>query len=84
MGEKLLKRPNSGGWWDWFERGCGTPERILVADGGRYVVYDDAWTKAMGRKPNEVLCENYWEGTETTQAMMPGSWRKVTKEPPHA
>lgn len=75
---KKLKHPNSDGWWLWFERGCGSKgERILVSSKGLIVASDDEWEVAMGRKPEEVYCENYWEGTDTTQRFMPGSWQKI-------
>lgn len=49
---------------------------LLTADGSR-VVDDDEWERATGRKAlADGWSWNYWEGTDTTQKMMPGLWQK--------
>lgn len=77
------KRPNHGGWWEWMEGGHGKPERLLLVEDGSCVAYDDEWEQATGRNPeHNCYSENYWEGTDTTQDLMPGLWRYVG--PPEA
>jgi hypothetical protein len=85
MTPKKLRRPDRSGWWDWHEgRERFDPARILVGNGGKTVASDEAWELNIGRKPSEIMCENYWEGTDTTQRYMPGYWVfvKPAKFPP--
>lgn len=78
MKEFTKDRPDSGGWWEWKEGGRGRVEKLLLTPSGLEVESDDEWEKEMGRNPShDGFEENYWEGTETTQRMMPGTWRKL-------
>lgn len=81
MSRKIYK-PDRGGWWLWREGGEGRGEPMLLCDDGSSVAYDDEWSDAVGREPNMVFAENYWEGTDTTQAMMPGTWKYLGTETP--
>jgi hypothetical protein len=80
---RKLKRPNRDGWWLWFEDNAGDGEEILVTCDGAIVASDDEWEREVGRKPKELWSENYWEGTDTTQKQMPGTWKflREAKEP---
>ena len=74
---KWLERPDRGGWWLWLEAGnCARTELILVDADGTHVADDDDWEQAIGRPPSDARgeSENYWDGTEITQSMMPGLW----------
>jgi hypothetical protein len=74
--KEWLKRPNRNGWWLWLEggRGCRT-ELLLVVGKGMCIAEDDEWERATGKPAeHDGWVENYWEGTETTQSMMPGLW----------
>lgn len=81
--EQWLTMPDKSGWWLWRECGRGEPESVLVRAGNDLaaVVYDDEWEAAMGRPPNEFYCENYWEGTDCDQDIMPGLWKFDRPEP---
>lgn len=70
------RKPHCGGWWEWREGGRGRSERLLLCEGGTHVADDDAWQQATGVSPEDdgMGHRNYWEGTETTQKMMPGLW----------
>lgn len=71
------RKPHSGGWWEWREGGDGRPERLLLCEGGTHVADDEAWQQATGKPAEDEergINHNYWEGTETTQRMMPGLW----------
>jgi hypothetical protein len=70
-----IEQPDRDGWWEWMCGGDGEPERLLLCADGRSVAYDDEWEEAMGRSPNPIYSENYWEGTDTTPDYMPGLWR---------
>lgn len=50
------------------------PVKLLLTEDGKEVESDDAWEQALGRPLDRVWSENYWEGTATTQKMMPGLW----------
>lgn len=56
--------PDRDGWWQFDEDGTGK-QFILVY--GSCVAYDDEWEQAVGRPPNEVYCENYWEGCDLAE-----------------
>ena len=74
---KWLERPDRGGWWLWIESGnCARTELILVDADGNHVADDDEWEQAIGRPPSDARgeSENYWEGAEINQSMMPGLW----------
>lgn len=86
MRSRFVRRPRSGGWWEWYE-GCNTasecldesPELVLLCHGGTEVVEDSEWSEATGRvAEHDGFVGNYWEITETTQAYMPGMWRKAS------
>ena len=84
---KRLVRPTSGGWHKWFQEPFNTPdnelgegELVLVDAEGTHVVSDDEYLQIVGKSPCPDFCENYWEGTETNQEMMPGFW--IKKNPP--
>jgi hypothetical protein len=69
-------RPDRNGWWEWREGGRDKIEKILLTADGNCVADDDEWGAAMGRSPeHKTYSENYWEGTDTTQQLMPGLWR---------
>lgn len=72
-------RPHCGGWWEYRESGNGWVEYVLLTDSGLCVVSDDEWESKVGREPDEVHCENYWEGTDTNDEYMPGLWRQCKK-----
>lgn len=72
-----ISRPDKAGWWLWLENGNhARTELLLVGDRGTHIADDDDWEQAVGRAPSDARgeSENYWEGTETTQNMMPGLW----------
>lgn len=75
-------RPQSDGWWLYREGGRSRVEKILLIAGGASVASDDEWEQATGKPPeNDAYTENYWEGTDTDQRMMPGLWMKAPSEP---
>jgi hypothetical protein len=76
-GSEWLDRPNCNGWWIWRERGSShRDERLLIAGNGAIVASDDEWEQETGRPAEDgAFSYNYWEGTDTTQEMMPGRWR---------
>ena len=86
--QQRLVRPDSSGWWQWYEGQLldddpeewegATGERLLTGEGGTHIASDDEWWQATGENPDKDTWHgNYWEGTETTQHMMPGLWGKV-------
>lgn len=75
--KEWLARPDRNGWWLWLEGGTGCRTELLLVTGkGMCIADDDDWHQAVGRAPSDLSgeSENYWEGTETTQEMMPGLW----------
>ncbi len=76
-------RPANDGWWLWREGGRSRVDKLLLSGGGRCVNSDVEWEQATGRPPEKDAwwTENYWEGTDTTQKMMPGLWMKAPNAP---
>lgn len=83
----LLARPDSAGWWLWYEglspsddfEDCAPePERLLIVNGGHHVADDEDYLDITGRSPDvDAWTKNYWAGTETTQEEMPGLWERA-------
>lgn len=71
-----VSRPDSNGWWNWYEGGRDKPERVLLVANGAMVASDDDLCQAIGGDPID-RDDNYWEGTDTTQEYMPGEWEKI-------
>ena len=67
--------PDRDGWWQFDEDGIGK-QFVMVADG--CVVSDDEWGQAVGRPPELLWSENYWEGCDvvemTTGPLTKGKW----------
>jgi hypothetical protein len=63
--------PDCDGLWLWREFGH-EPVRILVIRGE--VASDDDWAQEMGREPDEVYSENYWEGPNIPDMTKYGHW----------
>lgn len=57
--------PDRDGWWKFREQSMSTPQRILVIKGT--VAFDDEWEDVMGRAPDDVMSENYWEGNPVSE-----------------
>jgi hypothetical protein len=85
MSTEKKERPDRNGWWNWYESGSSTPEKILLTANGAVVASDDEWQQATGVHPENDVAgtnANYWEGTDTTQEMMPGLWEFIDQTPP--
>lgn len=76
VAKELKDTPDQSGWWLWLESGHrATTELILLSGEGRIVASDDEFEQAAGMSAEQgAYGFNYWEGTDTTQAMMPGKW----------
>ncbi len=71
------------GWWIFHENGLPSKQRVLIVNG--HVASDEDWERAMGRAPNDNLCENYWEGNPvdkmTNGPLATGYWEPAEPQP---
>jgi len=86
MNNNWKQQPDSNGWWLWREGGRAKDDVLLLLVGdGSEIASDDEWECSAGFPPqkpwDDVFHRNYWEGTETTQEMMPGLWIKTDRKP---
>lgn len=56
--------PDRDGWWQFDEDGTGKQFVLVV---GGCVADDSDWEESVGRPPEGVLSENYWEGNSVSE-----------------